>query len=163
MKTKKGFTLIELMIVVAIIGILAAIAIPKFADLIKKSKEGSTKGSLGAIRSALTIYYGEQEGVYPKASLTASYDGKTGCEAGANEGAYIGTFNQSAGPFLTKYLDKLPSVKLGITNLSDNTSTIYNSSYDATVMASSGKRGSWWYRGSTGGEFHVACTDLDTK
>ena len=60
-----GFTLIELMIVVAIIGILAAIAIPKFASLVTKSKEGATKGSLGSIRSALSIYYGDMEGLYP--------------------------------------------------------------------------------------------------
>ena len=65
MKAKRGFTLIELMIVVAIIGILAAIAIPKFADLIRKSNEGATKGNLGSIRSALSIYYGDAEGVYP--------------------------------------------------------------------------------------------------
>lgn len=71
-KAKKGFTLIELMIVVAIIGILAAIAIPKFADLIRKSNEGATKGNLGSVRSALSIYYGDQEGVYPNtpAALT---------------------------------------------------------------------------------------------
>jgi general secretion pathway protein G len=67
----RGFTLIELMIVVAIIGILAAIAIPKFADLIRKSKEGSTKGNLGAIRSALSIYYGDLEGNYPADDLTS--------------------------------------------------------------------------------------------
>jgi len=70
-----GFTLIELMIVVAIIGVLAAIAIPKFADLINKSKEGATKGSLGAVRAALKIYYGDTEGTYPNdnlACLTAS-------------------------------------------------------------------------------------------
>lgn len=65
MKKSKGFTLIELMIVVAIIGILAAIAIPKFADLIRKSQEGATKGNLGAIRSAISIYYGENEGWFP--------------------------------------------------------------------------------------------------
>ncbi len=64
-KAKKGFTLIELMIVVAIIGILAAIAIPKFAELIRKSNEGASKGNLGAIRSALSIYYGDLEGTYP--------------------------------------------------------------------------------------------------
>jgi len=65
MKKSQGFTLIELMIVVAIIGILSAIAIPKFADLIRKSNEGATKGNLGAIRSAMSIYYGEIEGWYP--------------------------------------------------------------------------------------------------
>ena len=69
-KAKRGFTLIELMIVVAIIGILAAIAIPKFAELIRKSNEGATKGNLGAVRSALSIYYGDMEGYYPL-NLTA--------------------------------------------------------------------------------------------
>src|ERR1044071_2741821 len=64
-KSVKGFTLIELMIVVAIIGILAAIAIPKFADLVDKSREASVKGSLGAIRSAVSIYYSDTEGVFP--------------------------------------------------------------------------------------------------
>ncbi len=70
-KARKGFTLIELMIVVAIIGILAAVAIPKFADLINKSKEGATKGSLGAIRSAMTVYYGDAEGTYPTDTLAS--------------------------------------------------------------------------------------------
>jgi len=66
---KKGFTLIELMIVIAIIGILAAIAIPKFADLINKSKEGATKGSLASVRSAIQVYYGDNEGWFPADSL----------------------------------------------------------------------------------------------
>src|SRR5438552_1723734 len=71
MKTKRGFTLIELMIVVAIIGILAAIAIPKFAQLITKGNEANTKGNMGAIRSALSIYYGDMEEWYPTDTLTA--------------------------------------------------------------------------------------------
>ena len=70
-KKSLGFTLIELMIVVAIIGILAAIAIPKFAELIRKSSEGATKGNLGAVRSALSIYYGDQEGKYPVDNLAS--------------------------------------------------------------------------------------------
>jgi general secretion pathway protein G len=68
-KVKQGFTLIELMIVVAIIGILAAIAIPKFADLINKSKEGATKGALSSVRSALQVYYGDNEGWFPADGL----------------------------------------------------------------------------------------------
>src|SRR5579862_6224294 len=77
LKMKHGFTLIELMIVVAIIGILAAIAIPQFANLVSKSQEGRTKANLGTIRSELSIYYGDTEGWYPTTAnslgdLTAS-------------------------------------------------------------------------------------------
>ena len=75
-KTQKGFTLIELMIVVAIIGILAAIAIPKFASLIRKSSEGASKGNLGAVRSALSIYYGDMEGQYPASLDSLTINGK---------------------------------------------------------------------------------------
>lgn len=66
-----GFTLIELMIVVAIIGILAAIALPKFTTLVNKSKEGATKGALSAVRSALHIYYGDTEGWFPADNLAS--------------------------------------------------------------------------------------------
>ncbi len=64
------------MIVVAIIGILAAIAIPKFAELIRKSGEGASKGNLGSIRSALSIYYGDLEGVYPAQLAALTISGK---------------------------------------------------------------------------------------
>jgi type IV pilus assembly protein PilA len=59
MRNKKGFTLIELMIVVAIIGILAAIAIPNFLKFQAKSKQSEAKTNLKAIYTAETGYYGE--------------------------------------------------------------------------------------------------------
>ena len=71
-RKSKGFTLIELMIVVAIIGILAAIAIPRFANLIDRAREARTQGNLGAIRSALAIHYGATDGTWPTAGNLAT-------------------------------------------------------------------------------------------
>jgi len=59
LRSKKGFTLIELMIVVAIIGILAAIAIPNFLKFQAKSRTTEAKTNLGAIFTGQTSYYGE--------------------------------------------------------------------------------------------------------
>ncbi|MGB3096145.1 MAG: prepilin-type N-terminal cleavage/methylation domain-containing protein [Candidatus Deferrimicrobiaceae bacterium] len=59
LRNKKGFTLIELMIVVAIIGILAAIAIPNFLKFQAKSKQSEAKTNLKGIYTAETGYFGE--------------------------------------------------------------------------------------------------------
>lgn len=58
LKGKKGFTLLELLVVVAIVGLLAAVAIPKYGDLLEKANLGATVGNLGSLRSAVGIYYG---------------------------------------------------------------------------------------------------------
>jgi type IV pilus assembly protein PilA len=58
---KKGFTLIELMIVVAIIGILAAIAIPNFLRFQAKSKQSEAKTNLGAIGTTAESYRVEKD------------------------------------------------------------------------------------------------------
>jgi len=54
-----GFTLIELVIVIAIIGILAAISVPKFLDLSGAAKIAATKAGLGSLRSALSSKYAQ--------------------------------------------------------------------------------------------------------
>ena len=56
MKGEKGFTLIELMIVVAIIGILAAIAIPNFLNYQRRAKTAEARTNLGAIRTSQESY-----------------------------------------------------------------------------------------------------------
>ncbi|MBS0156931.1 MAG: prepilin-type N-terminal cleavage/methylation domain-containing protein [Nitrospira sp.] len=61
LRKQEGFTLIELMIVVAIIGILAAIAIPNFVAYQAKSKQSEAKVSLGAIFTSAVAYQAESQ------------------------------------------------------------------------------------------------------
>lgn len=56
-RRRGGFSLIELVIVIAILGILAAVAIPKFIDFTGDAKEAACKGSLGAVRQAIANFY----------------------------------------------------------------------------------------------------------
>ncbi len=57
LRASRGFTLIELVMVIVILGILSAIAIPKFVDLTGEAKVGAAKSGLGAVRSVIAIEY----------------------------------------------------------------------------------------------------------
>ena len=62
---KKAFSLIELMIVVSILGIMAAIVVPLFRDNIQKTKEAAAKDSLRIFRTAIEAYTAKNNGIPP--------------------------------------------------------------------------------------------------
>lgn len=57
MKNKKGFTLIELIIVIAVLGIILAIAVPRFGEVQKKAKEDADTATGGMVGKAAELYY----------------------------------------------------------------------------------------------------------
>lgn len=60
LRNQSGFTLIELIIIIVVLGILAAVAIPKYFNMIDDAKESACKGALGGLRSGISIYYANQ-------------------------------------------------------------------------------------------------------
>lgn len=90
MHSKKGFTLIELVMVIVILGILSAIAIPKFVDLTGEAKIAATKSGLGAIRSVAAIEYAKSA-----TSGTAAFPSAITTDLFADERIPFNKFNDS--------------------------------------------------------------------
>jgi len=77
---RKGFTLIELVMVIVILGILAAVAIPTFFNLQGEARVSAVRGALGGLRSGVAIWYAKEATsgtpTFPTlAQLTATTDG----------------------------------------------------------------------------------------
>lgn len=68
-RQRKGFTLVELAIVIAILGILAVVAIPKYQGMVDEARSAEARAQLGTVRSAIAISYAKNKGVMP-ATLT---------------------------------------------------------------------------------------------
>ena len=75
LRNTKGFTLIELMIVVVIIGILAAIAIPNFISMQDRAREGSVKANMHTLQLAVEDFAVQNDGTYPVAADAAVVTG----------------------------------------------------------------------------------------
>lgn len=73
LRSQKGFTLIELMIVVAIVGVLAAIAIPAYLDYIKRGRVSEVLAALDAIAQGATEYHSVM-GFFPDATSYTTQD-----------------------------------------------------------------------------------------
>ena len=92
----------ELMIVVAIIGILSAIAIPQFAKLIRKANEDNTRGNLGFFRQTIRFHQYDYRGLHPYHPRALTVRGK-----------YLGSIPKAKMP---NYHPESDAVRLGLSS-----------------------------------------------
>ncbi len=132
-KHRKGFTLVEILIVVVILGILAAIVIPQFTNASESAKASSLISQLQTIRSQLELAQVQHGGYYPNLSSNWDYMTTETDPSSTSAGAYTASDND--GDEVGPYLQQAPK------NPFENSTT---------TAAAAGAGVGWVYSQSTG-------------
>ncbi|BDU49664.1 type II secretion system protein [Haliovirga abyssi] len=145
-KKEKGFTLIELMIVIAIIALLASVALPKFAGVTDSAKAAKVQGDLANLRTSIAMFYAK-EGSYPTIGTTSASSITKGT------GALDSTFQKY---YAKTTMPKTPkgSGTIAAEEVSDVKDITGGDSLDST--------GGWAYK-SSNGEIHADLGDASNN
>ncbi len=122
---KEGFTLVELMIVIAVLSILMAISIPNYINFQRKAKAAEAKSSLGAIRRTLFAHYAEYD------NYNAGNIGTLTFNTGNNQGTPFGDSTAAIG-------DKMPwdyNTAFSVLGFNAEGSVYYNYSMETNTLA----------------------------
>jgi general secretion pathway protein G len=138
-RTRKAFSLIELVIVVVIIGIIAAIAIPRLSRGASGAADSALAGNLSVLRNAIDLYATEHGGTYPalatfEAQLTQFSDTSGTTSAGKTPTAIYGP-----------YIRKIPTLPVGPAGYKNTTTAV-----DGSTGSPGTSAGAWFYNPSTG-------------
>ena len=159
-RSKSGFTLVEILIVVVILGILAAIVIPQFSQASSEARVSSVKSNLQMVRSQIELYKIQHGDVLPAGTATelvtrlttkTNYDGDAYSAADGDDPSY--------GPYMQKWpVNAVSQLGSGVTDAgvpdgSGISVVAVNPAVDAVVAANG-----WIYNNDTGEFFAVDAT-----
>jgi len=148
-RKKRGFSLLELVIVVVIIGIIAAIAIPRMSRGTSGASDSAVAGDLAVLRNAIDLFAAEHGGNFP--TLANIEDQLTQYTDDSNTSAPVATKDNDHiyGP----YLREVPTLPVGANK--------GKTTFTGTAPAASAADAGWYYDEDTG-EIRANCADSET-